>query len=1123
LDGRHRRHRGLGDDPHWYKDAVIYELHIRAFHDKNGDGIGDLPGLVDKLDYLADLGVTALWLLPFYPSPLKDDGYDIAEYTQVNPSYGTLRDFRHLLGEAHARGLRVITELVLNHTSDQHPWLQRARRSPKGSRWRDFYVWSDTDRRYADARIIFQDFERSNWTWDPVAGAHYWHRFYHHQPDLNFDNPAVHRALLRVVDQWLGMGVDGLRLDAVPYLYEREGTNCENLQETHAFLRELRAHVDANHPNRLLLAEANQWPEDAVAYFGQGDECHMNFHFPLMPRLFMGLRMEDRFPIVDIIKQTPELPPSCQWALFLRNHDELTLEMVTDQERDYMWRVYAHDARARINLGIRRRLAPLLGNDRRKIELMMGLLFSLPGTPVLYYGDEIGMGDNIWLGDRNGVRTPMQWSGDKNAGFSQAHPQSLFLPVIIDPENHYETVNVETQQKNPSSLLWWTKRLIALRKRYRAFGRGGLDLLYPDNPKVLAFVRRHAEETILVVANLSRYVQGASLDLSRHAGAVPVELFGRAALPPVEEGRPYFLTLGPHALHWFALEPRAAREAPVDLAAPAPPVLAVEPSWEALLADDARAALEAELPGFLRTRRWFGGRTAPLRGVRIADAVPIPPEERPDEAAAAEDACLLLVTVDFVDRDPETYSIPLALARGERGAALVADRPHLVFARVRRPGLPDDARDDALLIDGLVAPSAAQALLECVARRGALKGERGKVHGAPAGKRLAMPEGGPPPASLVGVEQTNTSAVFGHRWVLKLFRSLEPGQNPDVELGRFLTARGFDHAARVEGELTYRGDGEVLTLGVLAAFVPNEGDAWAFTLDALGRYYERVLAEHPGPPPAAPNHVLEAAVAEPTGPIDPLIEELAGIYPPMARLLGDRTARLHLCLASDAETDAMRPEPYAAHAQRSIMQGVRTQLTRTFDVLRRQAPGLPEPCRAEAALVLGLEERLHERARELLGLKLTALRIRCHGDLHLGQVLYTGKDFVFIDFEGEPSRPLSERRLKRSSLRDVAGLLRSLHYAAHAALDEETIRPEDRERLRPWADAWSHVMGAALLGEYLRVAAGAPFMPAVRTELRLLLDLHLLEKALYELVYELDHRPSWVGLPLQGIRSVAGV
>src|SRR5882724_2185047 len=550
---------GLENKPMWYKSGIIYELHVRAYCDSDGDGTGDFRGLTSKLDYLHDLGVTAIWLLPFYPSPLKDDGYDIANYYDVHPMYGTLDDFKIFLREAHKRNLRVITELVLNHTSDQHSWFQRARRSPAGSKYRDYYVWNDSPEKYKGTRVIFKDTEPSNWTWDPRAKAFYWHRFFAHQPDLNFDNPAVHEEMINVLDFWFDLGVDGVRLDAVPYLYEREGTSCENLAETHEYLKKLRKHVDEKYGDKMLLAEANQWPDDAVQYFGagKGDECHMAFHFPLMPRLFMSLRMEDRVPVVDILEQTPAIPETAQWALFLRNHDELTLEMVTDEERDYMYRMYAHVLQARLNLGIRRRLAALVGNDRKRIELLTALLFSLPGTPVIYYGDEIGMGENIYLGDRNGVRTPMQWSADKNAGFSRANPQSLYLPINLDPENHYEAVNVEVQERNPHSLLWWMKRLMGLRQRWQAFGLGTLEFFQPDNRKVLVFVRRHQNECILVVANLSRFVQPVELDLSVFRSRVPIELFGRTEFPAIGD-LPYFLTLSPHAFYWFSLEAKAA-------------------------------------------------------------------------------------------------------------------------------------------------------------------------------------------------------------------------------------------------------------------------------------------------------------------------------------------------------------------------------------------------------------------------------------------------------------------------------------------------------------------------------------------------------------------------------------
>src|SRR2546425_5698316 len=645
----------LDDNPQWYKDAVIYEVHVRAFCDGNSDGIGDFPGLTEKLDFLQDLGVTALWLLPFYPSPLKDDGYDIADYTNIHPDYGTLQDFRLFLREAHRYGIRVITELVINHTSDQHPWFQRAREAPPGSSARNFYVWSDTQDKYQEARIIFKDFELSNWSLDPVAKAYYWHRFYSHQPDLNFDNPEVHKALFDAVDFWLGMGVDGLRLDAVPYLYEREGTNCENLAETHAFLKALRQHVDKKYRNRMLLAEANQWPEDAVPYFGSGDECHMAFHFPVMPRLFMAVHMEDRFPIIDILDQTPAIPENCQWALFLRNHDELTLEMVTDEDRDYMYKVYANDPRARLNLGIRRRLAPLLDNHRAKIELMNGLLFSLPGTPVIYYGDEIGMGDNIYLGDRNGVRTPMQWSGERNAGFSKANPQRLYLPVIIDPQFHYESINVETQQNNPHSLLWWMKRLIALRKRYRAFGRGTISFLYPNNRKVLAFIRRHGGGQLLGVANLSRFVQYVELDLSAFKGMVAVELFGRTPFPPIGD-LPYLLTLGPHSFYWFALErPRTEAAVAGGMDEPRPPRLQVKGPWQNVFEGEAGAALGAALPALLRARRWFGGKALDIKAATITATIPFEHQAGPARFA--------FIRVDYVQGAPETYVWPLAFAR----------------------------------------------------------------------------------------------------------------------------------------------------------------------------------------------------------------------------------------------------------------------------------------------------------------------------------------------------------------------------------------------------------------------------------------------------------------------------
>ena len=1096
-------------DPLWYRDAIIYEGHVRAFYDSDGDGIGDFAGLTEKLDYVQDLGVTVLWLLPFYPSPLRDDGYDIAEYTAIHPDYGTLAAFRTFLREAHRRGLRVITELVLNHTSDRHPWFQRARTAPAGSRWRNFYVWSDTADRYRDARVIFKDFEASNWTLDPAAGAYYWHRFYAHQPDLNFDSPDVRRAMLRVVSFWLDQGVDGLRLDAVPYLYEREGTTCENLPETHAFLRELRRYIDERYTDRMLLAEANQWPEDASAYFGAGDECHMAYHFPLMPRLFMAIRMEDRFPIIDIVAQTPPIPETCQWAMFLRNHDELTLEMVTDEDRDYMYRVYAQDPHARINLGIRRRLAPLLGNHRRRIELMNGLLFSMHGTPLVYYGDEIGMGDNIYLGDRNGVRTPMQWSADRNAGFSRANPQQLYLPVVIDSEYHYETVNAAAQQGNPHSLLWWMKRLIALRKHYRCFGRGTLEMLAPDNRKVLAFLRRYEDELVLVVANLSRFVQYAELPLAECRGLVPVEMFGRTEFPPIGE-LPYLLTLGPHEFYWFALQPQSAAATSGAADSSLPELAVGAPGWPTVLEAPARGRLEELLVGYLRGRRWFGGKARTIRMVQLGETVRIP--------YASTAAYVALVLVRYVDGDPETYVLPLAFASGDRGAQVLRDTPGVVLARVR----PGGDAEAGVLYDALADPAFCSALLEAVARRSRFRGTAGElVFAATPAFRRVIGEPPLPPPAVGKAEQSNTSVLYGDRAMLKWFRRVEPGPNPDVEIGRFLTERAvFPHTPAVAASLEYRPlRGEPMALGVLQQFVPNEGDAWTYTLDVLAHYCEHALAA--GAPDAA-LETDEPVLALAARPLPDAVYAEIGEYGHRAELLGQRTGELHRALASDLADPAFAPEPMTPHDQRSLYQSGRARAQQALLTLRTQLRALPDDAQGPAEQLLGAESELLGRFRAVLGPRLSGTRIRCHGDYHLGQVLYTGKDFVIIDFEGEPARTLSERRIKRSALRDVAGMLRSFHYAAHAALRDQAARgvvsqPDARAPLEARLTIWRRWVCAAFLRGYLAAAGDAAFLPRTREEIQVLLDVHLLEKAIYELRYELNNRPDWVRIPLLGI------
>jgi maltose alpha-D-glucosyltransferase / alpha-amylase len=1101
----------LDDNPQWYKDAVIYEVHVRAFCDGNGDGIGDFRGLTEKLDFLQDLGVTALWVLPFYPSPLKDDGYDIADYTSIHPDYGTLHDFKLFLREAHQRGIRVITELVINHTSDQHPWFQLARQAKPGSSARDFYVWSDNQERYQEARVIFKDFEPSNWSWDIVGKAYFWHRFYSHQPDLNFDNPEVRKALLEVLDFWLEMGVDGMRLDAVPYLYEREGTNCENLPETHAFLKQLRQHVDKKFKNRMLLAEANQWPEDAVTYFGTGDECHMAFHFPVMPRLFMAVHMEDRFPIIDILDQTPPIPDTCQWAVFLRNHDELTLEMVTDEDRDYMYKVYANDPRSRLNLGIRRRLAPLLGNNRRKMELLNSLLFSLPGTPVIYYGDEIGMGDNIYLGDRNGVRTPMQWSADRNAGFSRANPQRLYLPVIIDPEHHYETVNVEAHQQNPSSLLWWMKRLVLLRKNYQSFGRGTLEFLYPENRKVLVFTRRFQDEIILVIANLSRFVNYVELDLSSYKGMVPVELFGYTRFPTIGE-LPYFLTLGPHSFYWFKLEPPRISGARAAAQGFEPPRLEVAGAWENILRGRARTTLERVLPAYLLNCRWFGGKANPIRSVKNVDSVPF--------SADSVTAFFTTWEVQYTGRTPETYLLPLTFATGDRAFELRQSNPQAIVAQLKiRETNPET---EGLLYDALYDTQFAKSLLASVGRGRRFKGAGAEIHAQPsklfrelAGKGQASLE-----PSLLKGEQSNTSVIYGDRLILKFFRRVTEGLNPDVEIGRFITEKtSFGHVPPLAGFFEIRkGQSEPATAGILQGLVAHEGDAWRYSLDSLGHYFEEILSRHSSPDGVTfpEKSLVELTTQE----IPPLVQDLMGSYLSLAHLLGQRTGELHKALASDAKDPAFAPEPFTALYRRSLYQSLRTLADQSLSLLDKRLQSIPEMIRPDAAKILKLEGAIFDRLRQILDRKITGMRIRCHGDFHLGQVLFTGKDFVIIDFEGEPARSINERRLKRSPLRDVAGMLRSFNYAALSKLKNDSIRPEDAAQLKPWARFWDVWASVTFLKGYLEATANASFMPKSQEELSLMLGTYILEKAIYELGYELNNRPNWVDVPIAGILEI---
>ena len=1103
---------GLEDDPLWYKDAIIYEAHVRAFSDSNGDGMGDFRGLAQKLDYLEDLGVTAIWLLPFFPSPWKDDGYDIADFRSVHPSYGTLKDFQTFLKEAHRRGLRVITELVINHTSDQHEWFQKSRRAEPGSRWRDFYVWSDSPDKYTETRIIFKDFEPSNWSWDPVAKAYYWHRFYSHQPDLNFDNPLVQRAVMHLLDFWAAMGVDGFRLDAIPYLFEREGTSCENLPETHAFLRELRRHLDERFASRMLLSEANMWPEDAVAYMGKGDECHMNFHFPLMPRLFMALRLEDRLPIVEILNRTPVIPETCQWAMFLRNHDELTLEMVTDEERDYMYRMYASDQRARINLGIRRRLAPLLQNDRPRIEVMNALLFSMPGTPVIYYGDEIGMGDNVYLGDRNGVRTPMQWSPDRNAGFSSANPQRLYLPVNIDPAYHYEAINVEAQQENPHSLLSWTKRLIALRKQYKAFGRGTLEFLYPSNQRVIAYFRRYQEETVLVVANLSRFAQPVQLDLHKYEGYTPVEMFGRTDFPPVGESY-YALTLGPNSFYWFSLEQRSV---PVTVAAPSLEARGLELVTTSIHGADLwdpvnLPTIAGILPKFISKSRWFRSRDRRFRSIDISEVISVVPHK----------FVIILATIDYTSGDPEQYSIPVAIAFGDEARSLKEESPDVLIAEVSRPD-----KSKLLLYDGSVNKDFMTALLEAFARRRRLPGQRGVLH-ALRNREFRQLWGGTHPdlePSVFPSSEVHTSIKFGDRFVLKVLRGVEPGTHPGNEMGRFLTEQShFSHAVPYAGSLEYQPlQGEPITLAGLHGYVPNEGDGWQYTRRQLTEYLQSLQQSKISKTDlqkTAPTAVynLSFALADPPE----IARELIGSYLDFAENAGRRIAELHLTLAKSNGDPAFAPEPFNDFYRQSLYHANIALTSRRLEFLRQRYTDMAPALRTLAAIVLEQENALVTKFRALFEQRISSARIRFHGRLHLGHLLVTDGDVVMFDFGGDPTLHLSERRIKRCPLRDTASMLLSFGYAAQAAtrqmVSAELHESADRQTWRVWARFWYSHVSAAFARGYWNKAVNATYMPSSQADQQTLLDTYLLERALLDLRSDISDKPDLAGTPFRVI------
>jgi len=1092
----------------WYKDAVIYQAHVRSFLDSNGDGIGDFRGMIKKMDYLKSLGVNALWILPFYKSPLKDGGYDIADFTSIHPDYGTMADFKRFINEAHKRDIRVITELVLNHTSNEHKWFERARRAKPGSVYRDFYVWSDTTEKYKDTRIIFQDFEISNWSWDPVAQAYYWHRFYSHQPDLNYDNPSVHKAVMKVLDFWFDIGVDGLRLDAVPYLYEREGTNCENLPETHDFLKKLRKYIDDKYDDKMLLAEANQWPEDASAYFGEGDECHMSFHFPLMPRLYMSMRMEDRFPLIDILDQTPAIPVNCQWAIFLRNHDELTLEMVSDEERDYMYKSFAKNPKQRINVGIRRRLAPLLENDRKSIELMNMLLFSLPGTPIIYYGDEIGMGDNYYLGDRDGVRTPMQWSADRNAGFSSAEPQQLFLPVIFNHDYHYETINVENFEKNSTSLLWWMRRIISMRKQYKAFSRGEIEFIDTNNSRILAFIRKYEEEVILVVINLSRYAQQAELDLSEYAGYVPTEIFSRNDFTPIGE-HPYIFPIQFKNYFWFELW--KPEEDEVKKALQLDYQLSLTTRQWNNMSEATRKPIKMLLMEYIQKNRWFRGKAKKIKDITINDTIPF--------RTGDLHSFLLIIETEYIEGKNEYYIVPLSITFGDEAHSIRTNRPEAVISKV----FIDDR--EGMLYDGSYNREVRDMIMKLIVNRTKIKHQKGELVGVPGhkiSKKIRKTEL-PLQSKVLGAEQSNTSILYDNRFFFKMYRGPEEGANPELDIIRELTDHStypFTNFPTYTGSLEYRpAKGESMSLGILVDFVPNQGNAWDFTQHHIEYYFDRIHARR--------EELMKGYTAE-DGDILTFIgkehekELFDPFYVEMIELLGQRTAEMHKALASVRNKKDFAEEPFSLLYQKSLYQSFRTLIKRTVSEMKSSRKKLePEQKELIDGIIRNEGLLLDTIKKSLEKKKIHTSKIRVHGDYHLGQVLFTGKDFIIIDFEGEPTRSLTARSLKYCPFKDVAGMLRSFHYAIYMGeIDYNEKIPESTDFLQPWLEAWYRKTRDIFMKSYLETAGDASFIPEDRQQLDELLSVYIIEKAIYEADYELNNRPDWLHIPLNGLSKI---
>jgi maltose alpha-D-glucosyltransferase/alpha-amylase len=1079
-------------NPTWYKDAVIYQVHVKSYYDANDDGVGDFVGLIEKLDYIASLGVNAIWLLPFYPSPMRDDGYDIAEYRAIHPAYGTMADARRFISEAHKRGLRVITEMVINHTSDQHAWFQKSRRAKKGSKARDFYVWSDTNQKYEGTRIIFSDTESSNWTWDPVAGQYFWHRFYSNQPDLNFDNPEVLKEVLSIMHYWFDIGVDGLRLDAIPYLVEREGTANENLPETHAVIKAIRADLEAHYPDRMLLAEANLWPEDIQQYFGNGDECHMAFHFPLMPRMYMAIAQEDRFPIIDILRQMPEIPANCQWAIFLRNHDELTLEMVTDQERDYLWNHYAADKRARINLGIRRRLAPLVERDRRRIELLNSLLLSMPGTPTLYYGDEIGMGDNIFLGDRHGVRTPMQWTDDRNGGFSRADPASLIAPAIMDPLYGFQSINVEAQAHDTHSLLNWTRRMLAVRKQQKAFGRGTLKLLAPANRRILAYLREYtgddgATEIILCVANVSRAAQAGELDLSGYAGKIPVEMIGGTSFPVITKLN-YLLTLPPYGFYWFLLSDES--QMPSWYVAPAErtpelTTVIIKNSVEDLLEIPARTILETQsLPAFLTKSPWTGHLGEPIDTVKLL---------RVDHIGEASELLIFSEVEVEVRGVTEHYFLPMGFVQDHLAGTA---SQQLAVARLRRK------RTAGFLTDAFTLPEFNRKVVNFIRDQSVLPIADGELQfitlpgAANYSKDLdqkTADEKNVEDINLVAINEIYGSVVIDGKWVLKPARRLVSGVHPDIEMNTYLSERGFSNILPLLGEVRRVSSGDTFTLMILQGNVNNQGDAWQWTQNTL----ERALRDR-----------LTAG----TSSMDmqfPALEELQSF----ARMIGQRLGEMHVLLAKPAKnTNFGSRETSTAETTRWV-KSIKDRLQNVLEILR------DNPTK-EAVALLANAKHLANAIKTLSAQVNKEVRIRIHGNFSLAQVLVSRGDAYFINFEDGLSKRTSDSDLRQNPLKDLADMLCSFDDAGAVAIRSAlaVTSGSEADQIRTITATYKGQVHSAFRDSYYAAASQSPAL-AKRKGDDATLTLYCLDNRLGEILKCLHHQDS-LEVVMQGLNNL---